>query len=101
MLALEDLAHALGGELTRAQRNCARTWPGTRVAAMEVEMAATVECIDACGTLALRVGRVPGVRQRVHQLCIEVPGSDAAAITVRLNGEMFGHYASARHAPAH
>lgn len=101
MIALEDLVHALGAELAQAQRSCARTWPGTRVAAMEVVMAATVECIDAAGTLALRVGRAPRSEQRVHQLSIEVPGTDAQAITLRLDGDLFGHYASAGHGSAH
>ena len=100
-MALEDLVHALGCELAQAQRTCTRAWPGTRVAAMEVVMAATLERVDACGTLALRVGRAPRARQRVHRLCIEVPGADARAITVRLDGEMFGHYASRCHGPAH
>jgi hypothetical protein len=101
MMALEDLAHALGGELSQAQHACARAWPGTRIVAMQVMMAATVERIDASGTLALRVGRAPRGKQRVHQLGIEVSGSGAQAITVRLDGDPFGHYPSAGHGPAH
>jgi len=101
MMALEDLVHALGSELSQAQHDCARAWPGTRIVAMEVVMATTVECIDACGTLALRVGRAPRNTQRVHQLGIEVPGIDVQAITVRLDGELFGHYARSGHGPGH
>jgi hypothetical protein len=97
MMTLKDLAHALGGELAQAQRTCGRTWPGTRVVAMEVEMAASVECLDAGEALALRVGRAPNCGQRVHQLRIEVPGDDDEAITVRLDGDLFGHYARHGH----
>jgi hypothetical protein len=101
MMALEELAHALGGELSRAQHVCARAWPGTRIVAMQVMMAATVERTDASGTLALRVGRAPRGKQRVHQLGIEVSGGGAQAITVRLDGEPFGHYSRAGHGQAH
>jgi hypothetical protein len=99
MMALENLAHALGGELSQAQYACARAWPGTRIVALQVMMAATVEPIDASGTLALRVGRAPRGKQRVHRLGIEVSGG-GQAITVRLDGEPFGHYPSASHGHA-
>lgn len=100
MMRLEELVQALGREWSQAQRVCGRCSPGTRVAALEVVMAATVERVDASGTLALRVGRAPVGRQKAHRLSIRLPGTDGHAATVGLDGELLGHYGEVNHAPA-
>lgn len=91
MTRLEEFIRALGGEMHQAQVATSRLWPGTYVAGMEVVVAATVERA-ASGALALRIGRAPRGKMIAHELCIEVPGNGAEAITVRLDGTLLGHY---------
>ncbi|QJI37596.1 MULTISPECIES: hypothetical protein [unclassified Pseudomonas] len=91
MTRLEEFIRALGGEMHLAQVASSRLWPGTYVAGMEVVVAATVERV-ASGALALRIGRAPRGKATAHELCIEVPGDAAEAITVRLDGNLLGRY---------
>lgn len=91
MIRLEEFIRALGGEMHLAQVASSRLWPGTYVAGMEVVVAATVERV-ACGALALRIGRAPRGKATAHELCIEVPGDGAEALTVRLDGNLLGRY---------
>lgn len=89
---LDVFVQMLGSELHRAQAATHRVWPGTRVASMQVAMAATVERVDGLNALALRIGRAPQGTASVHELCIEVPGEGAEDITVRIDGHLFARY---------
>lgn len=94
MSRLEDFVQSLQHEMCLAQAATSQSWPGTFVASMALVLAASVERVDASGTLGLRIGGASRKHEVMHELRIDIPGDGAEAITVHLDGHLLGHYGS-------